>query len=120
VPAVFAPFLAEPAFSMADTTFCIWRTNIDDTWHRGPVSFPGGDDPDGSQNLLWMLDGDPETYVSFTSDYYEKDLDIALVRKLYELESLTPLTASGINPETDWNDVMRDAEEIGYPISANP
>jgi hypothetical protein len=26
VPSAFATFLSEPAFSLADTTFCIWRT----------------------------------------------------------------------------------------------
>src|SRR5579872_961684 len=32
VPAVFSRFLTEPAFTMEDTTFCIWRTPSDDQW----------------------------------------------------------------------------------------
>jgi hypothetical protein len=32
VPKTFAKSLAEPAFSMEDTTFCIWRLNGDPAW----------------------------------------------------------------------------------------
>src|SRR5438874_2641179 len=41
VPPVFARFLNEPAFSMKDTTFCIWRTNQDAVWRVGAIEFPG-------------------------------------------------------------------------------
>ena len=51
VPDAFASFLAEPAFSMGDCTFCIWREPSDEHWQHGPVTFPESDtdDPDGSK-----------------------------------------------------------------------
>jgi hypothetical protein len=52
VPAIFGGFLSEPAFSMDETTFCIWRTFEDFAWNSGPIDYPDGDDPDGSGNLL--------------------------------------------------------------------
>jgi hypothetical protein len=94
VPAIFGDFLAEPAFSLGNTTFCIWRTNHDERWQVGSVSFPPGNDPDGSENLLWMLDGDPETYASFANEYYEKMLNVDLVRRLYLQTPLTPALVS--------------------------
>jgi hypothetical protein len=73
VPAVFASFTAEAAFSMGNCTFCIWREPSDAKWQHGPVAFPAGGagDPDGSEGLLWMFDGKPETYVDFAAEYFE-------------------------------------------------
>ena len=62
VPAEFAGFLAEPAFSMEWTTFCIWRRHTDPAWQIGDVDFPEAEDSDGSAELLAILDGDPRTY----------------------------------------------------------
>ncbi len=42
VPAEFADCLREPAFSLEDTTFCIWRRHGEHGWQLGPVSFPAG------------------------------------------------------------------------------
>ncbi len=54
-----ANFLHEPAFDTANSTFCVWRRTTDDRWHRGPVHLPPGDDPDGSEELLSILAGEP-------------------------------------------------------------
>jgi hypothetical protein len=40
VPAEFEEFLTEPAFSMAETTFCIWRRNGDPSWQTGQIEYP--------------------------------------------------------------------------------
>ena len=47
VPDRFNPFATEPAFSMGDTTFCIWRGHDDDVWRTGHIEWPSGEDPDG-------------------------------------------------------------------------
>jgi len=57
VPKVFSTFLSEPAFTISDTTFCIWRTYSDTSWQRGNIQFPDAKDPDGSADLLAILDG---------------------------------------------------------------
>jgi hypothetical protein len=119
VPAQFAHSVAEPAFSMGDTTFCIWRISSDQTWQRGLVSFPDGDDPDGSRSLLWMLDGLPETYVRFASDYYEAALNLDLVRKIYEFTPLDSTMILEINPGAEADGVFVNAAEIGYPVAQN-
>ncbi|MGI4789968.1 MAG: hypothetical protein ACRYFS_14095 [Janthinobacterium lividum] len=62
VPAAFNGFLAEPAFNMVDTTFCIWRTPSDVLWRTGMIDYPSDPDPDGSSDLLFILDGNPRTY----------------------------------------------------------
>ena len=118
VPQGFASFLAEPAFSVHDCTFCIWREPIDEHWQHGPIAFPetGADDPDGSEGLLCMFDGKPETYVDFAADYYEKTLDIDFVRRIYAHGTLTPLIVAELNPHANWESTAKDAEEILYPF----
>lgn len=117
VPADFASFLKEPAFDMDNVTFCIWRREKDSMWKRGSISFPEGDDPDGSQNLLWMFDGMPETYVRFVSEHYEKTISIDAVRRIYQKQPLTDSMILALNSEAQFETVKNDAEEIGYPVS---
>ena len=40
VPPEFASCLREPAFSVEDVTFCLWRRYGDPAWRSGPVVFP--------------------------------------------------------------------------------
>jgi hypothetical protein len=117
IPPQFAAFLEEPAFSIADTTFCIWRAKEDEVWSSGSVNFSEGEDPDGSEGLLWMLDGNPDTYVEFASDYYEVNLDVEAVRKIYECRPLDWSTVSAINSTATMGSVLADASEIGYPVA---
>ncbi len=118
VPDTFSSFLAEPAFSMGNCTFCIWRGASDLHWQRGSVVFPDAEaeDPDGSERLLCMFDGKPETYVNFVAQYYEKTLDIDAVRKIYAHETLTPVIVAELNPEANWESTVKDAGEIHYPV----
>ena len=118
VPAAFTSFLSEPAFSMGDCTFCIWREPDDRHWQHGPIAFPKGNDPDGSEGLLWMFDGKPETYVDFVSEYYEMTLGVDLVRRIYAHEPLTPLLLTDFNAQANWEGVLKDAEEIQYPLQS--
>lgn len=118
VPVAFASFLSEPAFSMGDCTFCIWRERDDEQWQRGPIVFPQGDDPDGSEGLLWMFDGRPETYVDYASEYFEKTLEVDLVRRIYAHETLSSLLVTGLNAEASWEDILNDAREIHYPVQS--
>ena len=117
-PETFASFLSEPAFSMGDCTFCIWRERNDQLWNRGPITFPQGDDPDGSEGLLWMFDCRPETYVDFATEYFEKNVEVDLVRRVYAHEPLSPLLVNELNAEATWEDVLNDAKEIAYPVQS--
>jgi hypothetical protein len=104
---------------MGDCTFCVWREPDDEHWRHGPIVFPetDSDDPDGSEELLCMFDGKPETYVDFALEFYDKTLDINLVRKIYAHEALSPLVVAELNPRADWESTAKDAEEIQFPVA---
>lgn len=116
VPDEFASCLREPAFTVGEVTFCIWRRYTDRAWHVGPVQFPADHpDADGSEHLLSPLDGLPETYQAWAEDYYEQDVDLSAVEHVYMHKPLNPDLIARLNPELSLNEVAADAGEIGYP-----
>lgn len=118
VPEEFAPCLREPAFSVENATFCIWRGHGDRAWQVGPVEFPPDHpDPDGSEFLLSPLDGLPETYRAWAEEYYERDVELAAVEHVYRHRPLTAELVARLNPEVSLDDVAADASEIGYPAT---
>ena len=119
VPSELGSFLAEPAFSMSDATYCIWRGGNDESWSRGRIAFPEENAPDGSQEQLAILDGDPETYRRWAQEYYEVDLPSDAVAHLYAYRPLTPEIAARLNPNAAWEELASDIEEIGYPVAVD-
>ena len=115
VPNLFAAFLTEPAFIIEDTTFCVWRTYQDSVWQRGTIEFPDDPDPDGSQELLAILDGDPQTYLAYAEAYYERSINLDAVKQVYNHQPLTKALVGALNPDLSFADIAADQEEIGYP-----
>ena len=117
VPPIFEPLVTEPAFSMSDTTFCIWRATEGKQWQKGNISFPEGDDPDGSGWMLEILDGNPLTYKKWAEEYYERSIDSASIERLYQATPLTPELVRELNPDIQFASVLTDAAEIDFPVA---
>jgi hypothetical protein len=126
VPQEFAACLREPAFTIEDATFCIWRRYGDASWRRGAIEFPPGPDPDGSEYLLSPLDGRPETYREWAAWYFNKPfLTVEMVRHIYHhlpltdelVATLTPdiVIEDDDNPRMEVADLEDEIAEIGYP-----
>lgn len=119
VPDVFAPFLAEPAFSMENVSFCVWHVG-GAGWQRGPVVYPEGHDPDGSEFLLALLDGDPSGYRRYAADYFELDVPLAAIERIYRHERLTTELLAELAPERTIESLQSDLDDIGYQLANNP
>lgn len=123
VPTEFQSCSVEPAFSMESTTFCIWRRYGETQWQRGAIAFPAGEDPDGSQELLSILDGKPESYCAWSRSYYELSaISLDAVRHVYDHRALSEeivaelrLGLSEDDEPVSWADLEEDIAEIGYP-----
>jgi hypothetical protein len=115
VPAIFASFLSEPAFSMEDTTFCIWRLYSDTSWQHGNLSYPPGPDPDGLEDLLSILDGKPATYKAWAEDYFEIEVSLSAVKHIYAHQPLAARLIHLLNEDITLEDLQEDIQEIGYP-----
>ena len=116
LPPQFESFRTEPAFDTTNSTFCIWRAASDAGWSCGVSSFPEGDDPDGSERLLSILDGVPRSYSEFASWYYEIELPLASVEAIYRHQPLTNGLLATLNPATTLATLGQDLIEIGYPL----
>jgi hypothetical protein len=115
LPSELAAAVDEPAFDARNSTFCIWRRTTGTRWERGPVQFPDGDDPDGSAQLLRILDGRPESYRAFAAEYYEADLPLDAVAAVYGHQPLTPELIERLNAAVTMDTLREDVAEIGYP-----
>ena len=120
VPDEFQSFLAEPAFSIQESTFCIWRRYIDSSWQVGTIDYPDEDDPDGSEWMLSILDGQPLTYKEFAESYYERPLDLDAIDQIYRHVPLTNEIVAQLNDETTLESLTADIEQIAYPKPIGP
>ena len=112
VPSEFATFLTEPAFSIQDTTFLMWRRSTDPDW---TVISKSDDCQLEFQSLLFILDGKPSTYKEFAEDYYREEIALKTVKQIYNHQPLTDKMIHSLNPKISLVDLAEDIEEIAYP-----
>ena len=115
LPSEFLAASKEPAFSMDNISFCIWKLHSVGYWGKGDFEFADDDDPDGSEYLLEIFDCNPETYRVFAQEYYEVDLDVAAIAKIYNHSPLTDELVKEVNSEVSLKQLEKDISEIGYP-----
>lgn len=121
VPAVFRPYVDEPAFGDGDgtplVTVCVWRTHDDETWQVGTIDYPADTpgDPDGAAFLFaLLLDRTPEAFKEFADDYYEVDLHLAALRHVFAQRPLTDEIVRTLNPDASLADLAEDITAIGW------
>lgn len=120
LPDGFREFIfGEPVKSIG-TTFCLW-TNDGNPWKSGTIA----EFADGSEELLSIFDGNPQTYVDYATDYFEESLKasgipLQTVAALYEGKPLTKeMALSIVDDLEDWEQLEKDLEEMGYPYDFN-
>ena len=116
LPEAFEEFIfGEPVASIG-TTFCVWYTPAHG-WQTGVVD----SEDDGSEELLYIFDNEPETYADWANEYYldeteREPLATEAVAAVYQHEPLTKTAALALNNElTDWPQLAADLMAIGYP-----
>ena len=116
IPDVFNDFILGEPVATIGTTFCIW-TNENNQWQLGNIKHF----KDGSDEMLSIFDGNPQTYIDFAIDYFEEDYSSTenaknTVIKIYNHETLTrEMVLSIVDELEDWAQLESDLEEIGYP-----
>jgi hypothetical protein len=123
LPASLAAAAKEPAFAMEGMpmmTVALWRLAGDEQWHHGQIADPQAweneyADPDGSSWLFAQLDGRAESYLSYASEYFERQLLAEAVTAVIEHRPLTAALVSALNPERSHHDLTGDLNRIGYP-----
>jgi len=109
---------SEPAFDTKHSTFCLWCMGSGSAWQRGDVTFPPSTDPDGSAELLHILDGEPASYARFAGEYFETQVPLEAIAAIYDHTPLTAQLVAQLNPQLTLHDIEADVAEIGYPRAA--
>lgn len=115
LPQAFASFLNEPAFSMHSVSYCYWRRPEDSSWHKvASANWVSAGVDDGSSKLALLCEP-AASYVAFANEYYEIELPLSSVQRIYEYGLLTEELVKGLNPDLDFAEAQEFAAEIGYP-----
>ena len=116
VPSVFDSALNEPAFMIEDTTFAIWQLIGETEWIIGDIQFPQNPYGDGSEEILSMLDGNPNTYTEWAAENFEVEIDVQCVEEIYKHEPLTSRLLHSLNPNATMGKLKNCLVRIGYPV----
>lgn len=91
------------------STFCVW-TEDGTTWNCNPIN-----GKDASEDLLSMIDGNPQTYVEY-GKWHSADLPLEVVGQLCEGVPLTKEMILALNPKrSGWDEIKAGLDRIGYP-----
>ncbi|MFD2720939.1 hypothetical protein ACFST9_19620 [Hymenobacter monticola] len=116
LPTYFDDFIFGEPVNSIGSTFCLWYTPAHG-WQTGVLE----DEEDGSEELLSIFDGNPETYAEWADEYYgdETDrspMDVAAVAQVYQGATLTKeLALCIVDKVEDWQQLAEDLQAIGYP-----
>lgn len=112
LPKEFHDFIfGEPVASIG-TTFCIWNLEGNKQWVAEAHKLRN----DGSEELLELLDGKPETFYQWAKEYYDLvHLNLNVISQIYNQVPITREIVTQLNPDLEaFNQLKKDLEEIGY------
>lgn len=116
VPPQFAASLMEPAFHMADTTFCRWCLADDEEWRQGDIAYPAAIDPDGAVWMLSFYSGGPQAYRDFAAGYYGIDIDMDAIARVFDHQNLSLNLVQALGSQRSYAHIVAEAAGIGYPV----
>ncbi len=111
VPLAFLEASKEPAFTPSNVSFCAWYQNETGEWAQSV------DDEKLNSDIFFLLqdlNGSPESYVAFASDYFEVELEIATVRTVLQKKPISRELALSFNTLIDYNMLSKELSSIGY------
>jgi hypothetical protein len=99
-----------------DTTFCIWRTESDNSWKRSAITVPVGCDDGGFEDLLGLIPVDASGYESWAQEYYERTLPSKAIAAVYEGAPINAAILQAFNAPERIVQVRADAAAADWPI----
>jgi hypothetical protein len=116
LPSSFQPLLREPAFVFDEITFCLWRETHDSHWRHGDLSKLPVGISDRSEDMMFILDGNPATYHDWAKNYYGRSLPLESISAIYQHMPLSEPLIQQLNAETTLSHAQDEAIGIGYSL----
>lgn len=112
VPSALSHLLEDDAFEREDVTFCIWREKSDTAWKKGNAEV--SEHVDGSGFLIGAIYQTAEDYVEFAEGYFEQQLPLEVVSKIYQGNPITDEMIRTLNPERNVEETLKELAELGF------
>lgn len=105
VPDRFLNFKKEPTFSLDKASFFFWKEQSEDTWKAAPSNL-------SEYPLLNVLLGGVDSYHSWAEEYYERKINIQVLREVCSSLSITAAQLLILNPDRKLEDLKEDLQGI--------
>ena len=112
LPLELEDFASEPAFHWDSTSFCYWRLTGDPAWSEAPEQ---SSSDTGADEFLGILANPLSGYSQFASDYFEKEVDRAVIEHILSHRPVTPDIVASLNSDIGIDEIREDLEQVGYP-----
>jgi hypothetical protein len=115
-PLELSGFATEPAFRWDSTSFAYFYLPSKNVWCYANLATPFGSLNSGDTALLHLLVSPASDYVSFASDYYEREIPVDAVESILSHQAITQDMINHLNPEVTLDEISKELfVEIGYP-----
>ena len=109
-PSELQELLDDPALEKDIATFCVWQSTESTDWSFTPLQIPD-DWSDGIETFLSYATNLQQYKKWFEEDYYESDLDMDTLQKIFDGEPITEEMILSLNPEVDTKIVLKELKE---------
>lgn len=89
-----------------ETTFCMWNIGQTDEWQENKVG--DGEEDGGKDYLLSYICKDAEQWHTWAEEYYDIELDITIIQRIYAGEDVVEDDIRGLNPDRDVEEVFEE------------
>lgn len=99
-----------------ETTFVIWYSTVDNSWKQNEWK----DNDGGKSYLLKYIRKNAEEWCDWAKHYYEKEIDVNVIKEIYYAKNVTTEQIGLINPEGDINIILNELNGIKKDIKIIP
>jgi len=115
IPAQFAGFMQEAAFSIDEASFFIWLDEPRQRWIKVGAAENGLQQNDGCNDLMRWLMGDALFYQNWAMEYYEKSIEMSFTQHIFQFKPISLKFIQSFAVHLDKQQLLEDIHEIGYP-----
>lgn len=105
IPKGFSNFKIEPAFSLQNVSYYMWKEDADIFWQISP-------EENWSMEGLELLMGGIEAYHSWAEAYYCKKIDLSALVQVFTLKKIDNVLLQKLNCERSFDEIQEDFAEI--------
>ncbi|MEK4425015.1 hypothetical protein [Solibacillus sp. FSL K6-1523] len=97
-----------------ETTFCMWYINGNDEWQQNEILGNDG----GKEYLLQYIMKSANEWCNWAKYYYETNIEVDVVKALYNGEPITQTIIKKINPKTGPMEVLQEIYEMNNMLNS--